>query len=212
MHVLAEISGLAGWIALGSVLVALVVGVLGPLVHWQVSKKQLALQEKLGIEQISTARINTEVQVRAAVRSTNRQNWIDGLRQDLSSYVSKVMRNCSLSHELHSANRFLEAATADGEKSLVIKALDDHNKKMIKRFDVSAECAQLLSRIELRLNPLEDDHNELLSHCKELAAITMRADFTQKDYSSETSRCVETIFASAKPILKKEWNKVRDGQ
>ena len=99
-------------IALVATITALLAVLLGPLVSIWVAQKQ----------------------ARVSVLSTNRQAWINGLRDDISEFISI----CVLVHCGTWSDR--------GEKEF-----DDKFERLVL----------VESKIKLRLNPAEDDHNRL---------------------------------------------------
>lgn len=119
-------------------------------------------------------------QTRRTTVSSHRQAWIDGLRRDIASLVVA----CT---ELH----------ARGPKMGDIADLSDDDLKAVYRVQ------DLLSMIELRLNPTEAEHNELLSSLHGLIDVAA----ANADFSKPRAKAM----AVAKRVLKTEWNVVKAG-
>lgn len=118
----------------------------------------------MGLEWIAIiiAAIIAVTGTRAQIVSDKRQQWIDGLREDVATLVEL----------LHEAER---------------------NK---------AEVYKVGARVELRLNPNEKEHNNLL----ELLNTARSASYKdQAEYDSMANQIINTT----KPILSTEWRRIK---
>jgi len=116
-------------------------------------------------------------QSRASVVSASRQRWIDALREDIAEFLS--VENAFRS--LRSAGSFI----ASGHDAINAEARALEQKRRLLR-----------KRIELRLNPTEDEHEALLQ--------AMDAYMQTDDGVKEKEVRVRT-----KEILKLEWERVK---
>ena len=101
---------------------------------------------------------------RAQIISDKRQQWIDGLRGDVSA---------------------------------LMRLMYEHDKNKLEIYEVG-------SRVELRLNPNEKLHNELLDL---LQRIRICANYykTEADYNN----AINDVINKTKEILKAEWDRIK---
>jgi hypothetical protein len=122
-------------------------------------------------------------QSRVAVLSTNRQAWINALRDLISEYISI---------------------------SGLIHAGDWSNRTEIE-FDQKMERLALLSsKIRLMLNPKEDDHQRLSKLLGDLL-LTMggRATAGDKRDAQTARKLVNELVPLSQSVLKREWERVK---
>ena len=158
----------SNWIALISALTALVSVVVGPVVTWQVSKKQ----------------------IQASVVSANRQDWINTLRNNISEFQTKA-KIATVESKLASDLRSEFAADPN--------SFDDAMK----------EITLLANRIELLINPNEDDHSTLIDKVNELLEFCSSGDPTNNE---KHDRLQDQITSVGQQILKREWERVKQGE
>jgi len=96
--------------------------------------EQLAASAKLASQQIEAAARNTAQQARASVIATSRQRWVDAVRDDVAHF---------LAHE-----ESYRLAQSSGET----RSSTERNRELLL----------LMRRIQLRLNPSEPRHQNLL--------------------------------------------------
>jgi hypothetical protein len=120
-----------------------------------------------------------------------RQAWVDGLRNDLASFFA-------------AARVFARAV----EKAI----LDNDSKALAQReSDLRHQAADTHCKIKLRLNPDEEEHKELL-RLIDRAITEQNTMLTQKTDITETIRAIDIATEYARPILKKEWVRVKEGE
>ena len=124
-------------------------------------------------------------QIRATVVSANRQAWINTLRDTIAEFISLTRSITAKSPELKGYRD--EAFVKDINESIFLQ-----------------------SKIALLLNPLEDDHNQLLD-------LVTKAAYSAKNSREERAymfmdRMCNDIIALSKSILKKEWERVKRGE
>jgi hypothetical protein len=126
-----------------------------------------------------------------------RQAWIDALRDDLASFFSAA-RACA---------RAFEARRALGES--YEKTGFQFGDEQIA--ELRHNAAQTHYKIRLRLNPDEPDHIELLRLIA--CAIEQQNKYLRTGGTSEdTFLAIERAVEFARPVLKKEWKRVKAGE
>ena len=127
-----------------------------------------------------------------------RQAWIDGLREDLAKFFG-------------AARAFARAVESHNEcvsKNTEMPRLSISDEKV---GDLRYQAAEMLSKIKLRLNPDETEHEELLRLLDE--AINRQNEMlTSGSNATETIAAIERANAYARPVLKKEWKRVKQGE
>jgi len=130
----------------------------------------------------SVSLIATNRQVRATVRSTNRQAWINELRDEVAKALS-----------------LLTEAMALKKSSIPFE----------QRVKTLVEYDYHLSKVQLLINPNEADHRDL---CNKLAAaMTALRKYliAEGNDTSELEAVAKTIVTICQPILKREWERVK---
>lgn len=121
-----------------------------------------------------------QVQARVAVLSTNRQAWIDSLRELIAEYFA-------IANYVH-ASDWAE------------RALAEHHERM-------GRLSYLNAKIRLMLNPEEEDHKGLLVALGELALLCSNAPKVRnKDLWHRHHNDAMTL---SQKILKREWERVK---
>lgn len=115
-----------------------------------------------------------------------RQQWIDGLRADVSEWIGEVVMLYQLSQHLK----------GDGNVG---------NREAInQRFENLVNLRMLATRIELRLNP--DEHQAMLK------AIQVLRDTDPAAEKSVLNPRIDMVAKECKAILKAEWERVKMGE
>lgn len=139
-------------------------------------KSQLAVSNQSIKAQLATS----SQQLSADVLSNNRQQWINSLRDQISEFVSLVV---------------VIATTGDTK---LLEPSDQVEK--------GQRAVLLRTRIELMINPGEEDHNELLNLIKTATRIVISRD--SRDLK-KLARVYEKIITVSQGILKREWGRVK---
>ena len=179
--------------------VALVALFVGPWIQLRIAKKQLQMQADLAKQQI-------EAQLRIATRqiadniSSKRQNWIDELRTESAEFLTVVGRIQEL-------------------KRLRVQHLTakpDAREDYMDRLAAQMRARELGTRIRLRLNPKEVDHNHLYRLIAEIAS--KQYDLNREYSAAEDAEAakifndaVNAVIAHLQTILKHEWERVKAG-
>ena len=77
--------------------------------------------------------------------------------------------------------------------------------------DLRYQAAEKLCMIKLRLNPDETEHKELL-RLLERAVSEQNAMLANKSEIASTLAAIEAASEFARPVLKKEWKRVKEGE
>lgn len=123
-----------------------------------------------------------------------RQAWINELRDDLSVFFAFARAT----EELH---RFAE----NNHSHNSIKISDE------KISDIRYKVAEVYSRITLRLNNEDAEHIELLRLMR-VAIDKQNNAIANKSDSTETMQAIEVATEYSRPLIKKEWNRVKSGE
>ncbi len=151
-------------IALISALTALAATALAPLVSLYNEKKKIAAQ----------------------VVSTNRQIWINALRDDLAHFITEIRHIAAA----HAANAIT-------------------TKEAIARYEAMTVCEE---RVKLRLNPAESNHNELVRLMGNASKCLQEAINKKQSMAQQLDDMSNLIVKEAQDILKSEWNRVKNGE
>lgn len=179
--------------------VALVALFLGPWMQWRIAKRQVQMQSE-------TAKLQIETQSRIATRqiadniSTKRQNWIDELRKDAAEFLTVV-------------GRIQELKRPRVEQLIAMTEIAGDFKE---RLAAEMRAKELGTRITLRLNPNEDEHNRLIEL---IGAMASKGYALNQKYKPEEEQIIAQEFNEAsnavvrhlQRILKHEWERVKKG-
>jgi hypothetical protein len=128
-----------------------------------------------------------------------RQAWIDALREDLAQFLAAARTFTRAIETLHTLG-----PDYDTKHPL--------NISPSKISDLRYQAAETFSRIQLRLNPDEPEHVELLR-------LLRRAINEQNEALAKGTRdigpimeAIEAATSYAQPVLKKEWTRVKRGE
>ncbi len=130
-------------------------------------------------------------QIRATVLSTNRQKWIDSFRELIATFSSHVA----------TAVQMRDKIVREGKISLSAEP------EILHQFE---RLVFTITKIRLMVNPLEDDHQKLLSVMQNLLA-TLRTAPLSDDVQGETETTVRQIVDMSLAILRREWQRVKRG-
>lgn len=127
-----------------------------------------------------------------------RQAWIDALRADLAEFSAQA-RQVAAEHTPYSM-KGLVAAMAGEEEDRPDALLPNRQR-----------LAQTYYSIRLRLNLSESDHHALVAHLDKVYDIlnTVAAEALRFD---ETVAELDAMSKVAQSVLKREWNRVKDGE
>lgn len=127
-----------------------------------------------------------------------RQAWIDALREDLAKFLGAARAFARAVEEVHTFG--------PGHKEEVPLRIDD-----AKISELRYQAAETLSRIRLRLNPDEPEHEELLRLL--VKAVRMQNEVLANGGAVQlTLNAIEAANEYARPVLKKEWKRVKAGE
>ena len=127
-----------------------------------------------------------------------RQAWIDGLREDLATFFAGARAMARATEEQREA-------MAKGASSSTFAMTGE----MIS--DIRYQAAETRYRIQLRLNPKEAEHNELL-RLMQVAITEQNKFFKGSGDMDSTLKAVDNAAEYAPQILKTEWERVKSGE
>lgn len=130
--------------------------------------------------------------------SSKRQNWIDELRKDCASFLQ------------------IAASLEELRRPNPQSSLEDKKRTFEERAEANAKAHELFIRIQLRLNPNEQAHQELLKLLRCLAAICKdplpgETDDDRRRLTNEFHNQTDKIVRCLQTILKTEWERVKRG-
>lgn len=128
-----------------------------------------------------------------------RQAWIDGLREELAAFFG-------------AARAFARAIEASRSPVATPNGTVPLGLTPEKISDLRYQAGEMLSKIMLRLNPEEKEHIELLRLLRRSIEEqnTMLANGSSSVES--TLKAIDLANEYARPILKKEWVRVKQGE
>lgn len=124
-----------------------------------------------------------------------RQVWIDGLRNDISEYLSKVQ-------SIHSLGRVHAGVTEQEKLKLVVDMMDHIQQAQICEY-----------RIALRLNPVE--HTSLMTKITSFQDEMLKlssANLDRNELISKQDILTKALIEESQAVLKKEWKRVKAGE
>ncbi len=127
-----------------------------------------------------------------------RQAWIDGLREDLATWFASARTFARVTEELQAFGK----GPNEGA-SLAITAE--------KISEIRYQAAETRYRIQLRLNPKEAEHKELL-RLIQVAINEQNKMMAGNGETSKTLKAIDTAAEFAPQILKSEWERVKKGE
>jgi len=127
-----------------------------------------------------------------------RQAWINSLREDLSIFFACARAFARATEEQHIFDK-----TESEENSFKISS--------DKVSDMRYQVAEVYSRVTLKLNYKEPEHEELLRLMK-VAIDKQNEALKNKSDSTETIKAIEIATKHSRPLIKTEWDRVKDGE
>ena len=127
-----------------------------------------------------------------------RQAWIDALREDLSIFFA-----CARAFARATEEEFRFAENTENKNLFKISPE--------KVSEIRYQVAEVYSRITLRLNAEEHEHEELL-RLLGVAIEKQNIAIKEKLDSSETMKAIRIATEYSRPLLKTEWDRVKKGE
>lgn len=127
-----------------------------------------------------------------------RQNWIDGLREDLSSFFA-----CARAFARASEEHMTLGSAKDNAGYLAITPE--------KVSEIRYQVAETRYRIQLRLNLDESEHKELL-RLMHAATEAQQKVLQGQGSTAGTLKAIEAAADYAPQVLKSEWERVKRGE
>ena len=139
--------------------------------------------------------VNTRIarfEFRTNVLSVNRQKWIDTMRDLVASLNSQLLIAAALRQTMN-------------EPSGILIARDPELSRRVENL------LRTVSKIELMLNPLEQDHQQLNVLMKE-AIDQLRSPLLEDGVEDRVEALSRDITQVLQRILKQEWARVKRGE
>lgn len=127
-----------------------------------------------------------------------RQAWIDNLRQDLAEFLAAARAMARVSEEL----AVFGAKYADMPFAI----------PPIKVAEIRHSVGVVFYRVKLRLNADEAEHKELLRLLNRAVEEQNRQLKSQNFDANNVLQAIETAADYARPVLKAEWTRVKQGE
>lgn len=127
-----------------------------------------------------------------------RQVWIDALRQDLASFFATARAFARASEE----RKVFGGGTKEGTPLTLTEE---------KVSDLRYQIAETYYRIQLRLNPKETEHQELL-RLMQIAIEKQQQMLVGKGDTDAILQAIEVAAEYAPQLLKVEWERVKKGE
>jgi phosphoenolpyruvate synthase/pyruvate phosphate dikinase len=127
-----------------------------------------------------------------------RQAWIDGLRDELAKFLAAA-------RAFARAVEVVNTHGAEYQEKTVLRMSDE------KVSELRYQAAEMLCKIQLRLNPNEAEHEELLRLLRR-AVKEQNAMLRDRSGIEETMAAIELANTYAQPVLKAEWERVKKGE
>lgn len=151
-----------------------------PLVSFFVTRIQAAAQTKSAKEQIQAQTLIANQEIQAQVVANNRQAWINSLRDEIAGFIEWA----SKAHLFFSSHK--------------------DSVDAVFSYQLVGEGDRHLAKIQLMINPQEADHKELVNCVKEFRRLA-GSDATTGAFHD----ALDQLVATAQPILKREWERVK---
>jgi hypothetical protein len=140
-----------------------------------------------------------KLQITASNVSSKRQVWIDELRRDVAEALALASRIEELKRPSPGLNREEQLEVFD------------------RRMEAELQTVELLMRIKLRLNPNEQEHNDLVAAFQELSNAAPNPQPGETDADRQRLQAGfraarGNVLGITQTILKSEWNRVRKGE
>lgn len=151
------------YIAIISAITALVAVIVGPIISWNIAKRQIS----------------------ASTVTTSRKQWINALRDAIADFSAKASMIYCLARNQYADDR------------------------SIPRIE---EMVELNYKIELLINPSEEDHARLAQVVTDIASSLKLAKVKKLDIDTTLDEKQAEVVSLSQKILKREWERVKRGE
>lgn len=141
--------------------------------------------------------------INAAGVTQFRQKWIDNLRESISLFITQA--------EMISILPFEEEVDED--------EIDEDEYEIIEEptnedpyYAHFKELIQMQHKIELLLNPNEDDHNEIVNLLEEIRIWVHEQNVSEEVHEEKLEKLIKKLMDVTKRVLKREWSIVKKGK
>ncbi|EKN3596681.1 hypothetical protein FG435_003757 [Yersinia enterocolitica] len=217
---------------IATILGSLIAGSIPAAIAWRTIKKNQESVEKDRIAQQASFDKDRDAQLLIATRSfnaqvlsTNRQAWINELRDIITEFISSVEPYINSYHDFISAtNSYKEFKEYYDSHTLktnsLIDGLNEFSKSMIDARVLFKEQDKTLNRMitkaSLMLNPKESSYAEIITTMNEIYILPKVTFRTENHDLSEMFTVayskLDDVLKQVQQCLKDEWEKVKDGK
>lgn len=125
-----------------------------------------------------------------------RQAWIDSLRNEISTYISRL-------HAVSNLGRYIHEKPVE----------DKYNPELLReRSRMYEEALSAYNSIRLRINPNETVQEAHRLNSAFLNALSTAQRFFENGHTEALDENLEQVSSTAAPLLKFEWDRVRKGE
>ncbi|MFB5640586.1 hypothetical protein ACEZEZ_02290 [Kluyvera ascorbata] len=135
-------------------------------------------------------------QLKAQYISSNRQQWINDLRDTVSTYSSHVIAH------VNNHIRIFNAVNDNFERKVDAALIDEKRK-------IQSDTSYCVTKIELLLNPKEPETTEIIGHLNDLATYFNSLKNDTKIDTAVPNNAIVKITTVTKKICKNEWEKIK---
>ncbi len=165
-------------------------------------------------ETIQTQREIADKNLKAQVRSKNRQDWINELRLQIANFIALLpVKRDRLRTELSKETDY-SAAQQDSKmrgdpmgKESLKRANEEYWQAKRHHDECHLEIARTISKVDLLLNPNEKDSADLISIMKKAFEDSSNTELAIDN--KELEEVIVAITKKTQTILKREWEKVK---
>ncbi|MHA3718050.1 hypothetical protein [Yersinia enterocolitica] len=208
---------------------SLIAGSIPAAIAWRTIKKNQESVEADRVAQQASFDKDREAQLLIAIRSfnaqvlsTNRQAWINELREIITEFISSIEPYINSYQDYISASKGYEEFKIyyDAEKvktNSLIDGIDDFRNAWknarIKNQEQEKALNKMITKTSLMLNPKENSYTEIISIMNEIYIIPKKAikaenyDFTGM-YTAVFKKS-DDLLKQVQKCLKEEWEKVK---
>jgi len=185
------------WVSIASILLTALIVVGTTIMTIRNLTKTIKMQEKLSV-------INSETELEKSRRellSKNRQAWINRLRDDVASYISAVWRVDDHTKTINTKLEIFKQQSNDIQIQSMMTIYDSTDHWL-------AEALSLKAKINLHLNPKEQDSTDLIALLVDAYSVAEQKELI-KDNETSLGIIIENIEQKTQKILKTEWERVK---
>ncbi|WP_302378365.1 hypothetical protein [uncultured Enterobacter sp.] len=166
-------------------------GITGAISYYAIRASNKSIKEERERQERLTMK-----QLKAQFVSSNRQQWVNDLRDTMSTYNSLAISQLNIHVRIYNALKNDKQRTVDS-------ALIDEKRK------IQSEMSYCVTKIELLLNPKEQETTEIITYMNDIAThFNSLQNFNRVDPSVANNILVK-LNSVTKTVCKNEWEKIK---